>query len=65
MNKKIKTKNKGFTLVELLVVIAVIGILATLAVIALQQARSRTRDSKRVADIKQIQTTLELFFNEQ
>jgi len=65
MNKKMKTKNRGFTLVELLVIIAVIGILATLAVIALQQARSRTRDSKRVADIKQIQTTLELFFNEQ
>jgi len=58
-------KQKAFTLVELLVVIAIIGILATLAVIALQQARSRARDSKRVADVKQTQTALELFFNEQ
>ncbi|PKM91069.1 hypothetical protein CVU82_03365 [Candidatus Falkowbacteria bacterium HGW-Falkowbacteria-1] len=63
MFKKITTR-KAFTLIELLVVIAIIGILATLAVVALQQARSRARDSKRVADMKQIHTALELFFNE-
>ena len=57
-------QKKAFTLIELLVVIAIIGILATLAVVALQQTRSRARDSKRVADMKQIQTALELFFNE-
>jgi len=56
--------NKGFTLIELLVVIAIIGVLATLAVVALQQARSRARDSKRLADVKQIQTALELFYND-
>ena len=60
-----KINKKAFTLVELLVVIAVIAIIATLAVIALQQARSRARDSKRIADVKQVQTALELFFNEQ
>ncbi len=57
-------KQKAFTLIELLVVIAIIGILATLAVIALQQARQNARDSKRVADMKQVQTALEIFFNE-
>lgn len=55
---------RGFTLIELLVVIAIIGILATLAVVALQQARQNARDSKRMADMKQIHTALELFFNE-
>ncbi len=55
---------KGFTLIELLVVIAIIGILSTLAVVALNTARQKSRDAKRVSDIKQIQTALELFFGD-
>lgn len=60
-----KNQKTGFTLIELLVVIAIIGILATLAVVSLQQARKNARDVKRVADIKQMQTALELYFNDQ
>ena len=56
---------KAFSLVELLVVIAVIGILATLAVVSLQGARKGARDAKRIANIKQIQTALELYYNDQ
>jgi len=59
-----KNKQKGFTLVELLVVIAIIGLLATLSVIALNNARAKSRDAKRISDIKQIQTALELYFND-
>jgi len=55
---------KGFTLIELLVVIAIIGVLSTLAVIALSSARTKARDSKRMSDLKQIATALELYFNE-
>ena len=55
---------KGFTLVELLVVIAIIGLLSTVAVVALNSARTKSRDAKRVADVKQIQTALELYFND-
>jgi general secretion pathway protein G len=58
-------KRKGFTLIELLVVIAIIGLLATLAVVALNNARAKSRDSKRVADIKQMQTALELYYSDQ
>ena len=57
-------KKQAFTLIELLVVIAIIGILATLAVVSLQNARARARDSKRIADVKQMQTALELYFND-
>ncbi|MCX6792674.1 MAG: prepilin-type N-terminal cleavage/methylation domain-containing protein [Candidatus Falkowbacteria bacterium] len=53
---------KGFTLIELLVVIAIIGVLSTMAIIALGNARAKARDSKRVADIKQISTALELYY---
>ena len=58
-------KNKaGFTLIELLVVIAIIGLLSTLSILALNTARARARDTKRVADVKQIQTALEMAFND-
>lgn len=59
------TNRKGFTLIELLVVIAIIGILSTLAVVALNSARQKSRDAKRVSDIKQVQTALELYFGDQ
>lgn len=59
---KIFLNKKGFTLIELLVVIAIIGILSTLAVVSLNNAREKSRDAKRVADVKQVQTALELYF---
>ncbi|MFA4942332.1 MAG: FISUMP domain-containing protein [Patescibacteria group bacterium] len=55
----------AFTLIELLVVIAIIGLLATVSVIALNNARSKSRDAKRVSEIKQILTALELYYNDQ
>lgn len=54
---------RGFTLIELLVVIAIIGILSSVVLASLNDARLKSRDAKRIADIKQIQLALELYFD--
>ena len=65
MNKKsISINKKGFTLIELMVVVAIIGLLSTLAVVALGSAREKARDSKRLSDVKQVQTALELYYTD-
>lgn len=61
MKQKIKN---GFTLIELLVVIAIIGLLASVVLVALNSARQKARDTKRVSDMNQLQKTLELFFSD-
>jgi prepilin-type N-terminal cleavage/methylation domain-containing protein len=60
-----KTNQKGFTLIELLVVIAIIGLLASVVLLALNSARQKSRDAKRLADVRQIASALELYFNDQ
>lgn len=56
-------RKPGFTLIELLVVIAIVSIIAVLGMISLSNARMKSRDAKRVADIKQVQVALEMFYD--
>lgn len=55
-------KRKGFTIVELLIVIVVIGILAAITIVAYNGTQQRARDSQRESDVKTIVKALELYY---
>lgn len=56
-------RNFGFTLVELLVVISIIGFLSSIVLSNLRSARSKALNVQRVTEIKQIQTALEYYYD--
>lgn len=58
-----KIKQKGFTLIELLVVIAIIGLLSSVVLASLNSSRVKARDARRIADLKQISTALEFYYD--
>ena len=60
---KISLFKKGFTLIELMVVIAIIGILTAIITANFTTAKSKARDAKRVSDIAQLQLVLEQYFD--
>lgn len=53
--------SQGFTLIEILVVVAIIGILSTVVLSSLNSARSKSRDVRRSAEVREIVTALELY----
>lgn len=57
-------KKKGFTLVELLVVISIIGVLAGILLPNLLGIRERARDSRVKGDLHQLKSALRLFYND-
>lgn len=57
-------RNQGFTIVELLIVIVVIGILALLVITTYSGIQAKARNSKRSADVSTVQTQLEAFFSQ-
>ncbi len=56
---------KGFSLIELLVVIGIISILSAIAVPNFMAARERARDAARKSDLKAFQSALELYKQDQ
>ena len=57
-----QTKSRGFTIVELLIVIVVIAILAAITIVAYNGIQTRARDAQRAQDVKTIAKALELYY---
>ena len=58
----VSRNSKGFTLIELLVVVAIIGLLASIVIVSLSGVRTGARDSKGKADLRQMQTAMEVCY---
>lgn len=52
---------KGFTLIEILVSIAIIAVLMSMSFVAFSASRKTARDGRRKADLEQIRTVLEMY----
>ncbi len=59
-----KEYRQGFTLIEILVVISIIGILIAISLFGIQGARVSSRDTKRKADLETIASAIEIFKND-
>lgn len=55
---------RGFTLIEVLLVVAVIGILASIVMVSLGGSSANTRDARRIGDLKNLQAAVNLFIQE-
>lgn len=55
-------KKNAFTLIELMVTIAIIGLISSIVMMGMQEARAKARDAQRIQEFKQIQKAIELYF---
>jgi general secretion pathway protein G len=59
-----KKKIAGFTMIELIVVIAILGLLSTIGLVSFRTAQIKGRDAQRKSDLTQIQKALEIYYND-
>jgi prepilin-type N-terminal cleavage/methylation domain-containing protein len=68
MLNKLRSKRSGFTLVEIMIVVAIIALLASVAVAGFLRARKRSQASKVINDLRMIDSSVEQYaieFNKQ
>lgn len=58
-----KNQSKGFTLIEILIVVAIIAILASVVLVGLGPTQQAGRDARRLSDLHEVQNGLELYYN--
>ena len=58
-----KNERKGFTLIEILIVVAIIAILASVVLVGLGPTQEAGRDARRISDLHEVQNGLELYYN--
>ena len=61
MNRYRAFLSKGFTIVELLVIIAIIGILTTIVIVAYNGIQESARRNVKISDMKSVQKLVELY----
>ncbi len=54
---------RGFTLIEILVVIAIIGLLSSIVLSSLNSARKNARDAQRMRSVNELQKALDIYFS--
>ncbi len=60
--RKIQKDNKGFTLIELMIVVAIIGILAAIAIPQFAAYRQRSFNSAATSDLRNFKTVMEAHY---
>jgi prepilin-type N-terminal cleavage/methylation domain-containing protein len=60
MDMRMTSRRKGFTLIELMLVIAIIGLLSTVALYAQRRTQQKSRDVQRVSNVAELQKALAL-----
>src|SRR5580698_9414163 len=58
----IAMERKGFTLIEILIVVAIIAILASIVLVGLGPTQQSGRDARRLSDLHEAQNALELYY---
>lgn len=56
-------RKRGFTLIEIVIVVGIIAIISSVVLVSVNEARKKARDNQRVSDLAQLQLALRMYFD--